>query len=195
MDIGQFINRGSAVASLYASDEAEVRLPIADRQLAFLNLPMGHRGELPKSQQPRVKLTASYAGKELVWEGTIVRTESQIDLNSRMVHVIANIINDEQDVPLSVGLFVNAEIEGLLVENIVSLPRTALRNNDQILIVDNENRIRFRKIDPLRLHKDQVLVQSGIEAGEIVCLSPLQTAIDGMLVNPVEENPSKSEAG
>lgn len=195
VDIGQFVNRGGAVASIYASDEAEVRLPIADRQLAFLNLPVGHRGELPKSQQPRVKLTASYAGRQLIWEGTIVRTESQIDLNSRMVHVIANVINNEQTVPLSVGLFVNAEIEGLLVENIVSLPRTALRNNDQILIVDNENRIRFRKIDPLRLHKDQVLVQGGIEAGEIVCLSPLQTAIDGMLVNPVKENPRNTEAG
>ena len=39
VDIGQFISRGSPIATLYASDQVEVRLPIADRQLAFLNLP------------------------------------------------------------------------------------------------------------------------------------------------------------
>tara|TARA_A100001037_G_scaffold228474_1_gene206538 strand:- start:209 stop:1369 length:1161 start_codon:yes stop_codon:yes gene_type:complete len=195
VDIGQFINRGGIIASLYASDEAEVRLPIADRQLAFLNLPVGHRGELPKEQQPNVTLKARYAGQDLVWDGTIVRTESQIDLNSRMVHVIAKVVNKEQAVPLSVGLFVNAEIEGLLVQDIISLPRTALRNGDQVLIVDEDNRLRYREIKALRLYKDEVLVQAGIKPGEKVCLSPLQTAIDGMLVNPITDNNKSGQAG
>jgi hypothetical protein len=52
VDIGQFVSRGNAVATLYASADAEVRLPIADRQLAFLNLPLGFRGELPGSCSP-----------------------------------------------------------------------------------------------------------------------------------------------
>ena len=68
-------------------------------------------------------------------------------------------------VPLNVGLFVNAEIEGLLVENVVVLPRNALRNGNRVLIVDAENRLHFRDIEPLRLYRDQVLVQSGLAAG------------------------------
>jgi RND family efflux transporter MFP subunit len=192
VDIGQFVSRGMAVATIYAGDQAEIRLPIADRQLAFLNLPLSHRGELPSDQQPNVTLTAEYAGRTLSWHGKIVRTEAQIDTSSRMVHVIARVSNEEQDVPLNVGLFVNAEIEGLLVEDVVVLPRNALRNGNRVLVVDDENRLHYRSIQPLRLYRDQVLIQSGLESGERVCISPLQTAIEGMPVNPVTDEKNTS---
>ncbi len=187
VDIGQFVSRGVSIATIYAGDQAEIRLPIADRQLAFLNLPLGHRGELPAELQPNVTLTAEYAGRTLSWQGKIVRTEAQIDTSSRMVHVIARVSNDEQDIPLNVGLFVNAEIEGLLVEDVVVLPRNALRNGNRVLVVDDENRIHYRDIEPLRLYRDQVLIQSGLEPGDRVCISPLQTAIEGMPVNPITD--------
>ncbi len=187
VDIGQFITRGASIATLYASNDAEVRLPIADRQLAFLNLPVGHRGELPEAQQPAVTLRAEYAGRQMEWQGHIVRTEAQIDTASRMVHVIARVDNAAQAAPLNVGLFVNAEIEGLEVENVVELPRQALRNGNRVMIVDADSRLRYRDIEPLRLVKDNVLVRSGLQAGERVCISPLQTPVDGMVVqtNPV----------
>lgn len=188
VDFGQFVSRGQPVATIYAGDQAEVRLPIADRQLAFLNLPLGARGELPADQQPNVTLTADYAGQTLTWHGKIVRTEAQIDTSSRMVHVIARVSNKEQDVPLSVGLFVNAEIEGLLVDDIVVMPRNALRNGNRVLVVDADNRLHFRDIDPLRLYRDEVLIQSGLAPGERVCISPLQTAIEGMTVKPISED-------
>ena len=192
VDIGQFVSRGQSVATIYAGDQAEIRLPIADRQLAFLNLPLGHRGELPPDQQPNVTLTAEYAGRTLSWQGKIVRTEAQIDTSSRMVHVIARVSNEEQDVPLNVGLFVNAEIEGLLVEDVVVLPRNALRNGNRVLVVDDDNRLHYRSIEPLRLYRDQVLIQSGLETGERVCISPLQTAIEGMPVNPITDEEGSS---
>ena len=190
VDIGQFISRGSAIATLYASDLVEVRLPIADRQLAFLNIPPTVRGELPLDLQPTVTLSTEYAGQMLVWEGKIVRTEAEIDISSRMVHLVARVPNTDGQTPLSVGLFVEAEIEGLSAENIVVLPRSALRNNDQVLVVDAEDKLRFRPIDQLRLYQDNVLVQGGLNSGDRVCLSPLQTAIDGMIVNPIIEDAS-----
>jgi RND family efflux transporter MFP subunit len=187
VDIGQFVNRGAAVATLYASAEAEVRLPIADRQLAFLNVPVGVLGELPESQQPAVTLRADYAGQTLEWRGRIVRTEAAIDTTSRMVHVVARVANRDQAIPLSVGLFVNAEIEGLLVDNIVRLPRAALRDASQVLVVDAEDRLQFRTVDLLRLHQDEVFVRGGLAPGERVCVSPLQTVVEGMPVVPVTD--------
>jgi len=188
VDIGQFISRGSVIATLYASDLVEVRLPIADRQLAFLNLPPTLRGELPEELQPNVTLRTEYAGQQLVWHGKIVRTEAEIDISSRMVHLVARVPNTSSATPLTVGLFVEAEIEGRLAENIVVLPRSALRNNSQVLIVDAEDKLRFRPIEQLRLYQDNVLVKGGLNAGDRVCLSPLQTAIDGMVVNPIIED-------
>lgn len=187
VDIGQFVSRGNAVATLYASADAEVRLPIADRQLAYLNLPLGIRGALPPELQPAVTLTADFAGQHLTWRGRIVRTEAQIDTMSRMVHVVARIDNDQQHSPLSVGLFVNAEIEGLLADDVVVLPRSALREGNRVLIVDADDRLRYRDIDPLRLYQDEVFINTGLNAGERVCISPLQTAVEGMPVRPVAD--------
>ena len=195
VDIGQFVSRGGAVATIYAADTAEVRLPIADRQLAFLTLPVAHRGELPLEAQPNVVLEADYAGRKLSWQGKIVRTEAQIDTASRMVHVIARVENAEQEVPLSVGLFVKAEIDGLTVDDVVVLPRNALRNGNRVLVVDADNKLYYRDIDPLRLYRDEVLVRGGLEAGERVCVSPLQTAVDGMTVEPITDDAGSSAAG
>ena len=184
VDIGQFIGRGNAIATLYATDEVEVRLPIADRQLAFISLPVA-RGALPPEQQPKVTLRANYAGRALTWNGTVVRTEAEIDSASRMVHVVARVANENSPTPLSVGLFVSAEIEGLAVDDIVVLPRSALRNQNEVMVVDADNRLSFRTIKPLRMYRDELFVQGGLSAGERVCVSPLQTAVDGMRVQPV----------
>jgi RND family efflux transporter MFP subunit len=184
VDIGQFVSRGQAIATVYANSSVEVRLPVADRQLAFLNIPPTQRGELPIASQPSVKLTANYAGQQLQWSGTIVRTEAEIDRSSRMVQLVARVDNTSTDVAISVGQFVNAEISGRNAENIFVLPRSALRNDNSILVVDDDNKLRFRDIETLRLYEDTILISGGLVAGERICISSVQTAIDGMLVNP-----------
>jgi RND family efflux transporter MFP subunit len=187
VDLGQFVSRGSSIATLYASGTVEVRLPIADHQLAYLNLDLGHRGLLDASTAPPVTLTADYAGRIYTWQGRIVRTEGQIDSKSRMVNVVARVNNETSETPLTVGLFVEAEIEGRLAEDVVVLPRNAMRNGNQVLVVDTDKRLRYRDVEPLRMYHDEVLIRGGLEAGELVCISPLQTVIDGMPVEPIFE--------
>ena len=185
VDIGQFVSRGASIATIYASNQLEIRLPIADRQLAYLDLPITQRGELPLTEQPEVRLSTEYAGRDITWLGNIVRTEATIDSTSRVVYLVGRVSSDEQEIPLTVGLFVGADIEGRQVDNVVVLPRSALRDNNQVLVIDDDNRLHFRDVKPLRLYKDDVLIEAGLEAGELVCISPLQTAVDGMSVNPV----------
>jgi len=185
VDIGQFVSRGTPIASIYASDQVEVRLPISDRQLAYLDIPIGRRGELAADAQPKVTLSTEFAGQEVSWNGTIVRAEAAIDTSSRMMFLVARVQANDQAIPLSVGLFVNADIEGRQADNIVTLPRTALRNNNQVLVVGNDNKLRYRDIKLLRLYQNDLLIEAGLSDGEKVCVSPIQTAIDGMTVNPV----------
>ena len=195
IDIGQFASRGQPIATLYANDVVEVRLPIADRQLAFRNLPPLRNGNFPEDMQPTVKLSADYGGQTREWFGKIVRAEAEIDTSSRMVQLVARVESAEDSQDLSVGLFVTAEIAGLAVENIVRLPRSAIRNDNQVLVVDTENRLRFRDIQPLRLYKDNVLINAGLIPGERVCVSTVQTAIEGMAVNPVADSSAQAVRG
>ena len=57
VDVGQFVRVGDVVATVYAVDVAEVRLPLPDEQLAYLDLPLSYRGG-PDQPQPRVTLRA-----------------------------------------------------------------------------------------------------------------------------------------
>lgn len=187
VDLGQFITRGQSVASIYASDSVEVRLPVADRQLAYLDLPLGYRGELTDALSPEVVLSTTYGGQRYEWIGKLVRTEAEIDSKSRMINAIVRVDNKFGDghPPLPIGLFVAASIKGRTVDNIVSLPRAALRNQNQVLIVDKNNRLRYRSVEVMRFEKDKVIISAGLEDGEVVSISLIQTVVDGMRVEPV----------
>jgi len=189
VDLGQFVSRGNSVGVIYATDYVEVRLPIAASQLMYFGLPISTRGQIPREIQPQVTLTADMGDTRLIWEGLLVRAEAEIDERSRMLYGVVRLPSmlDEQSWPISVGLFVQAEIRGRKVDDIVRLPRSAMRDNNQVLVVDNNNRLHFRQVKILRLEHDDVLIDEGLSDGELVSISPLQTVVDGMLVRPVIE--------
>jgi RND family efflux transporter MFP subunit len=189
VDVGQFVNRGTPVGTIYAVDFAEVRLPIPDDQLAYVDLPLNYRGEADVAvDRPMVMLHSRIAGVEHTWEGYIVRTEGEIDPHSRMIHAVAQVENpysrggDHGRPPLAVGLFVEAEILGREVHDVIVLPRAAMRGEDRVLVVDDEERLHFRTVEVVRADRDQVILGGGIRVGERVTVSPLEAAVDGMRV-------------
>jgi len=186
IDVGQYVQKGMTVASIYDNQSVEVRLPVMDSQLAYLDLPMGHRGELSPKKAPEVILSTSYAGQQYQWKGTVARTESEIDSKSRMTTVVARVKNqpDSDQPPLQIGLFVSAIIKGRDINNVFSLPRAAIRNQNQVLVVDENNQLRFRKVDVLRFERDNIIISSGLNEGDKVNISPIQSVTDGMLVTP-----------
>jgi RND family efflux transporter MFP subunit len=202
--VGEFVNRGAPVARLYATDYVEVRLPIPDRQLAALDLSLQRDLDTPdgedRSEGPAVTLTARFAGGEHSWTGAIHRTEGEIDPRSRMVHVVARVESPYetgaggQRPPLAVGLFVRAEIAGREVDGAVVLPAAALHRIEgpgqgAVWLVDAEGRLRPRVVEVLRTSREEVVIGDGLEPGERVVVSPLDTAFDGMAVRTGEALP------
>lgn len=192
VDPGQFVNRGTRIAVLYAVDYAEVRLPIPDEELAYLDLPLAYREEpAPENGGPAVRLHARFAGAEHTWDARVVRTEGEIDPRSRMVHAVARVddpygrAGQSGRPPLAVGLFVEAEILGREVRDVTVLPRAALRAGDRVLVLDGDDRLRFRSVDVLRIDREQVVLRGGVDRGERVCVSPLESAVDGMKVRAI----------
>jgi len=194
VDIGQFVSRGIAVAQLYSVDVAEVRLPLPDEELAFVDIPLSYRGDRAKRRGPAVLLKAIFAGKEHTWKGRIVRTEGEIDASTRMLYAVAEVSDpygrgaDRNRPPLAVGMFVEAEIRGDSVKDVIILPRAAIRGSDMVYVIDADNNLRFREVEVFRREKTRVILISGLEEGELVCVSPLETVVDGM---PVRAIPSE----
>ena len=195
VDIGQFVTIGAPIASIYAVDIAEIRLPLPDDQLAYLDLPLSYRGGR-SGCGPRVVLQTTFAGRTHEWHGRIVRTESEIDPATRMVHVVAE-VNDPYAVsadpdrpPLAVGMYVQAEIDGKTFEDVVVLPREALRGRNQVLVVRND-RLYFRDIEILRATTEAIYVRSGLSPGEQVAVSPIDMPTKGMRVRVTNGDPDE----
>ena len=186
VDVGQFVRRGTAVGTIYAVDFAEVRLPVQDEELAFLNLPLGQGRASAEQAGAPVKLRARFAGDEHTWEGQVVRTEGELDPGTRMVNVVAQVAQpyatSGNRPPLSVGLFVDAEIMGATLPELVQLPRSAMRGESRVLVVGQDLRMHFREVRVVRRDQDDVFINAGLRAGELVCVSPLQSTKEGMRV-------------
>jgi RND family efflux transporter MFP subunit len=192
VDVGQFVSRGTPVAHLYAIDYAEIRLPVPDQDIAHLELPAYYRGD-QGVRGPEVTLSAELAGLRRTWKGYVVRSEGEIDPHTRMVRLVARVDDpyarqEAGRTPLPMGLFVDAEIAGRRVDGAVVLPRAALRDAAHVLVLDPDNRLHFREVRVLRATQDEIVVGGGLAAGERVCISPLETVVDGMQVRIASES-------
>lgn len=198
IELGQYVNRAQSIGVLLGADVVEVRVPLAIRQLGFLDIGLGRRGEIPEAEAPDVTLTGMYGGQEHYWSGKLVRTEATIDPNSNTVQAIIRVTQPVasnasaaksgwQKIPLPIGLFVQAEIAGRQVDDLIALPRAVIRNNSQVLVVDAENKMYFRDVEVFRLEEERVLISSGLLPGERICISPIQAVVEGMTVQPLTE--------
>ncbi len=187
--LGQYLTPGQKIATVHAIDYAEVRLPVSDRKLAFLELPLSYHDGTGSVPGPPATLSAEFTGRRYQWSGRVVRADGELDQRSRMLNLVVRVEDPygrhPERPPLAVGLFVDAEIAGRTVVGTL-LPRSALRGDDRVLVVDEEMRLRFRGVDVVRTLKESVIVGSGLSSGERVCISPLDVIVDGMAVRVAE---------
>ncbi len=205
VDVGQFVSRGVPIARVYSVDYAEVRLPIRDADLAYLDLPAAFPTEEPAGDAPgevttvdagaEVILSAQVAGENRTWKGRIVRTEGARDARTRMLNVVARVEDpyarsgDAGREPLPIGIFVDASVEGRRVDGVFEVPRSALRRNDEVMVIDDQNLLRVRQVDVLRADRERAWIRSGLAAGERVVISPVDFATEGMEVRAMETAP------
>ena len=183
IDLGQFVNRGQSIASIYAIDSAEIRLPVHDKELAFLDLSLF---ETAKSKDDAVILKATFAGEQHTWSARIARTEGELDSRTRMINVIAEIdspySSKDNRPPLTIGLFVEAEILGRFIKDAVVIPQSAIQDRNLVYTVNEKNRLEFKKVKILRMINDQAVITDGLKTGDTVCISALRNAEPGMEV-------------
>jgi len=187
VDTGQFVSRGESIATLYSTDYAEVRLPVKDQDLAYLPFTLA-RTDSPAAAKTKAILRAEFAGGSYAWEADVVRTEGELDPLSRVVNVIAQVADPYEPAdgapPLMVGLFVEADIIGNTVEDVIMVPSAALQTGNRIYVVDNGNRLSFRDAEVVFLNAEIAYVRVDVADGEQICVTALDDAVEGQSVRP-----------
>lgn len=192
VDTGQFVSRGESIATLYSTDYAEVRLPVKDQDLAFLPFSLA-RTDPPSAAKTKAILHAEFAGGMHAWEADVVRTEGELDPLSRVVNVIAQVADpyepEDGAPPLTIGLFVEAEIMGKTVDDVVVVPGAALQAGNRLYVVDTDNRLSFRDAEIVRLTAETAYLRVEVSNGERICVTPLDDVVEGQRVRPVSATP------
>ncbi len=192
-DLGQFVTPGRTLGRIFSSNVTEVRLPLSDAQLSKLDLPLAYFAESRESA-PKVDLSALVAGEVRHWDGRIMRTDSTYDTSTRALFAIAEVFDpygegaSEDGVPLAPGLFVDADIDGKAFENVITIPRDGLRPQDEVYIVDNVGKAEIRKVTVLDATPERAVLTGGVEAGELVVLSPMERSRVEMTLKVLDVN-------
>ncbi|MHC4236713.1 MAG: efflux RND transporter periplasmic adaptor subunit [Planctomycetota bacterium] len=199
IDEGQFITAGAPIATVYRTDVVEIAVPLEDAELEWFDLPLdgNHSGDAAGTP---VGVFASFAGGEHSWQGRLVRTEGRIDPKSRMVHVVAQVTDPFKPVssrpPLTPGMFVRVDIEGREVKDIYRLPRYAIRRGREVWIAAGTEEIKTLTVHPVevvRMDKTFAYVAAGLNEGDLIITSALETVVNGMAVRVLADNPAENQ--
>jgi len=195
-DLGQYVNPGTRLGVTFATDYAEVRLPLTDQDLAFVTLPNAASiRDAGSVVGPAVELSAVQKGEMRTWQAYIVRTEGVVDEKSRVTYAVARIEDPYQlgatlqhESELPVGTFVAARIDGMTLPDVVRIPMIALRASNQLMIVDENNEIELREVDVFRSDAEFAYLNGGAKVGDRIVLTTIESPLNGMKVRVEQES-------
>jgi RND family efflux transporter MFP subunit len=174
VDMGQYVPGGQPVASVYGISAVEIPVPIEDHELAWFEIPS------------RASVQADFAGGIHKWDGKVVRTDGQIDPKTRLVTVIVEVTGPFKKADgrphLVPGMFVEATIQGKVLEQVIPIPRSSIHKGAEVWVVQDDSRLRIHEIEIARLDRDFAYVISGLDDGTMIVTSPLDTVTDGMKI-------------
>ncbi|MFH1135708.1 MAG: efflux RND transporter periplasmic adaptor subunit [Pseudomonadota bacterium] len=180
VEVGHYAAPGVPVATLFSVETAEIVVPLEDEELRWFHVPGFTPGKGPGS---KVVVKGRIAGREISRRGQVARVEGQINERTRMVNVVVRVDRPYSETPpLAMGLFVSVEIEGLILPDAAAIPREALRQGDLVYVVDPPGTLRFRPVRIARRQGDKILIEQGLNHGDLAVTSRLKTPTDGMKV-------------
>ena len=184
VDLGQYVTIGTPLCQAFATDKVEVRLPITYDQLSALGIPIGFVAESGSGLD--VSLTAKVGGREQIWRGELLRLDASIDSATRTLYAIAEVDDpyglnaSESGMPLAVGLYVTARIQGRGIEDAVKIPRKALRAGDTVYVLNTQGQLEIRQVSVTYSSPEFAVIAAGVRPGEQLITSTIRNPIPGM---------------
>lgn len=179
LDQGAYLNMLGPIADVYSVSEFEVRLPLSLAEMTLLpeNDSMGES----------VKISTKLSAKEYTWQGKVKRFEGGIDSSTFSVIMVVTVLPNDSNklfsIPLK-GMFVNAELAGDELKNVIRIPLEAIREGDTVWVYAEENgknTLSLREVDVIRRGKNFIYLKEGtVRDGERVIISPLAIPLPGM---------------
>lgn len=189
VDLGQFVNVGTALATIYAIDYVEIRLPLNSQQQSFIQLPEQFK-QTTIENYPATTVTAKFGLQKYQWQGKITRAEGALDTKSRQLYVVAQIEDPyssaNSDKPaLKIGQFVDAEISGITLANAFIVDTRYVYEGDQV-ITYNKGILTRKNVNVIWRNAEHTIVDSGLAIDDQIVTTPLNSVVSGTKAKVIE---------
>lgn len=176
VELGQFMATGQSYGSVYSLDGLEVTVPLADKDLKWLQ-PLDN---------VEATIQTSYLGVDRVIRARAARVSAQLDAQTRFASVIVSLgenAGTEDTLPLVPGVFVSVTFMGPELDNLVTVPTAAVQENGKIWTVVDQ-RLKSARPEIVQTGPTTSLIR-GLAAGTEILLSNLPGAVENMAVRTV----------
>jgi len=185
-NLGQYVTAGTNLGIAFSTDRAEIRLPVSENDLAFLDIPLS----ASERQVDRpVTLIGSVAGQPARWDARLVRTEGVVDSNTRLTYLVVEISDpyglapDAEKPALPMGTFVEAQIPGRDASGLVLLPAEALHDGNQVYLAGEDDKLEIREVEIVRATPREVYVSGPVGADDRVIITAIPAPVPGLKLN------------
>ena len=181
IEVGQHVNVGQLLGSIYRSGELDIEVYIPAKDFKWFPIDMGEKTPVA------VDILFNNTGEERIWNGRVARVKAKMDEKTRTLPMVIEV--DEMTTTgkqnssfgLRPGMFVTIKIKGREVEEAFVLPRYVVYPGDVVYTV-KDNHLKIKEVNILRSYKDSVIINDGLSEGDQIVKTPLSGAVDGMVV-------------
>ena len=188
---GQLVGPTTSLATLVGTKEFYIKVAVPVGSLGSIAIP-GTNTSAPTGARARV---LQQAGDEVVERsGHVMFLLGELAQEGRMAQLVVAVDDpfelklppEQRKLPLLLGSYVRVEIEGEELADVVELPRSALRENDTVWLVDDEQQLEIRPITVRWRAREHVFINEGLRPGDRVVTSRLAVPLNKMPVRVVE---------
>ena len=183
VDLGSRASSQDQLADLVGTDQYLVRASVPVDRLKWIAIPWGGKDQGSKTHI----FYGNASGSER--KGTVVRLLGDLEEEGRMARILIAVDDpldldspDQTRPPLLIGEYVRVEIEGPELNDVVVLPRAALRDGTYVWVIGDGDTLDIRSVDIAWRGEEAVLVRNELRDGERIIMTGLSAPVQGMKV-------------
>lgn len=186
LGVGQFVTQGTQVAEVYNVEYAEITLPIAGFDTAFL--PENVAGQKANVVSKGINIVNR--------EGVISRDLGIVDSATRMAQLVVRVEDPygfkTGEPQLKFGSYAEVNFIGTTLESVYRLPQE-LVTNQTVWVVDGEQKLEPRTVAVLREEGEFYLIRDGLNSNDRVVTTLPEYPQKGMEVKLSSEHDDSSD--
>jgi len=180
VDIGSQVSTQDALAHLVGTDEYWIRVSLPVDRLRWIRIPL-------EKEQKGAEATVHFRGHER--SGRVVRMLGDLETQGRMARLLVSVKDPlvldrplDGVTPLLIGEYVHVTIQGKQLSDVYRIPRSTLRDNNTVWLLDEEDRLRIQPVEAVWRDETSVLIGNHLSPGDRLVTSALATPADGLRV-------------